>query len=203
MIVFAAGVRLVELGQIAEDDAPGLDLLLGVVHVGQLLAVLVVVGDVRKVFAALAVLGICEAGMIGVQLGAVAQDLIGEAIQIAYTAWKPRHCRGIVLVVARDDVEVAALLLHILNGLAQGPGLAVALHKELVAGHTERRARLDVQQVDVVLLENGQGIGQGAAGKGRVLGREEQAGVFRLPHVHALRYVRGVLNARWLQQQQQ
>lgn len=140
VIVFAAGVRLVELGQIAKDDAPGLDLLLGVVHVGQLFAVLVVVGDVRKVFAALAVLGICEAGMIGVQLGAVAQDLIGEPIQIAYTPWKPRHCRGIILVVARDDVEVAALLLHVLNGLAQGTGLAVALHKELVAGHTQRRA---------------------------------------------------------------
>lgn len=198
MIVFAAGVRLVQLGQIAKDDAPGLDLLLRIVHMGQLLAVLVVVGDVREVFAPLAVLGICEAGMIGIQLGTVAQDLIGEAIQIAYTPWEPRHSRGIVLVITRDDVEVAALLLDILNGFAQRTRLAVALHKELVAGHTERRARFDVQQIDVVLLEDGQGIGQGSAGKRRVLGREEQTGVPSLLHVHALRYIRRVLNARGL-----
>lgn len=203
MIVFAASVRLVELGQIPKDDAPRFDLLLRIVHMRQLLPVLVIVGNVRKVLATLAILGICEARMVRIQLRTIAQNLIGEPVQITYTTWKPGHSRRIVLVIARDDVEVAALLLQILDGLAQGTGLAIALHKELVAGHTQRGARLDVHQIDVVLLEDGQRVGQGAAGQRRVLRREQQARVARLPHVHALRYIRRVLDASWLQQQQQ
>lgn len=90
VVVFLAGMRRVQLGELPEDCSPGGDLLLGVVHVRQGLAVLVVVGDVREVLAARAVLGVGEPGVVRVQLRAVRQNLVCEPVQVADTTREPR-----------------------------------------------------------------------------------------------------------------
>lgn len=129
MVVLPTGVGLIELRKIPEDNAPGLDLLLGVIHMGQGLAMLVVVRNVGEVLATLAVFRIGKTRMIGIQLRSVAQNLIGETIQIAYTPREPGHSRGIILVVTRNDVKVATLLLHILDGFPKAPDFPSASTK--------------------------------------------------------------------------
>ena len=51
----------------------------------------VVVGDVGKLLPALPVLGVGEAGVVGVQLGAVRQNLVGKLVQIGNLLRVPRH----------------------------------------------------------------------------------------------------------------
>jgi len=173
VIVLPTGVGLVEFRKVPEDNAPGLDLLLGIIHMGQGLAMLVVIGNVGKVLATLAVFRIGKARMIGIQFRAVAQNLVGKTIQVAYTPWEPGHSRGIILVVPRNDVEIAALLLHIIDSSSQSSRLSISLHEKLVAGDTKRGSRFNVHQVDIMLLENGQNVGQSSAGQRGILGREQ------------------------------
>lgn len=89
--MFFAGVGRVEFRELPEHSCPGGDLLLCVVHMGQGLAVLVVVGDVREVLASCAVLRVCEAGVVGVQLRTVRQNLIRESVQVTDSTGEPGH----------------------------------------------------------------------------------------------------------------
>lgn len=50
MIVFAARVRLIQIGQFVEHNAPCFDLLYGVVDMRQFLAVLVVERNIGEIF---------------------------------------------------------------------------------------------------------------------------------------------------------
>lgn len=52
VIVFTTRVRLVQLSDVPEDDAPSFDLLFCVIDMRQILIVLVVEGDVGKIFPA-------------------------------------------------------------------------------------------------------------------------------------------------------
>lgn len=91
MIVFPTGVTGVELCEVPEDDAPCLDFCLRVVDMGQWLSMTVVVGKVGKVLATSAVHGVSESGMVGVQLTAIGQDLVCEAIQVTDATREPRN----------------------------------------------------------------------------------------------------------------
>lgn len=79
----------------------------------------------------------------------------------------------IVLVVPGDDVEIADVLLELLEGGAEVAGAVLALHHELVAGAAHGRARLDVAEVDSVLREDVQVLGERARVVRR-LRREQQ-----------------------------
>lgn len=171
--MLAARVLLVQRHQLIEHQAPRGRLLLGVIDARQRLPVLMVERQIRKVLAPLAVHLIREARMVRVQFGTVRQDLIGEAIEVANTTRKPRHRTAILSDIPRNDAEVAALLLQPFDRLAQLAVLAVALDKELVAGHTVRRARLDVDQIHIVLVDDAQTFGEGAARR-VVLQRKDQ-----------------------------
>lgn len=101
----------------------------------------IVVGDVGEVFAALAIDWVGESGMISGELRAVRENLIGEAVELANTTREPWDDFGlvvgdlfVVVISARDDLEVAALLLQELEGVSQFcVGVRVALDHELVA----------------------------------------------------------------------
>lgn len=136
--MLATRMRLIQRRQIVEHLAPRARLLLRVVHTRQLLAVLMIERNIREILAPIAVHLIGEARMIRVQLRTVRQNLIGEPVQITDTNRKPRHRRSTQPPIARDDAEVAAIELQLLDGLAQGARFAVALDKELVARHTVR-----------------------------------------------------------------
>jgi hypothetical protein len=105
------------------------------------LSVFIVVGDVGEVFAALAIDWVGESGMISGELRAVRENLIGEAVELANTTREPWDDFGlvvgdlfVVVISARDDLEVAALLLQELESVSQFcVGVRVALDHELVA----------------------------------------------------------------------
>lgn len=164
MIVFAARVRLVQRGQVREHFAPRFRLRFGVIDPRQRLTVLMIERNVCEILAPLAVHLIGEARMIRIQFGAIRQDLIGESIQIANASREPRHASAVQSRITGNDAEIAAHLLQPGNRLVQFFAFAVAFDEKLVAGHTIRRTRLDVQQVDVELLQDAQRARQSAAG---------------------------------------
>lgn len=89
VVVLFAGVCGVQLRKLPKDSAPGGNLLRRVVNVWQRLPVLVVVRNVREVLAPSSVLWVGEARVVGVQLRAVRQDLVGESVQITNTPREP------------------------------------------------------------------------------------------------------------------
>lgn len=104
------------------------------------LSVFVIVSNVGEIFTTLPINGIGEARVVGVQLGTVRQDLISEAIELADTAWKPWNDFRVItdtifiVISARDDLEVAALLLHQLERIRKLlVGTCIAFNHELVA----------------------------------------------------------------------
>lgn len=97
MVVFFAGVSGIKGGELLENLRPGFDFLLGVIDVGQRLTVFVVVSDVREVFPASAVNGVCKSGMIGLEFSSVRQDLVGESVEVSDSSWEPRN--GICLII--------------------------------------------------------------------------------------------------------
>lgn len=117
MVVFAASVLRVEFSKFLEDDTPRLCLFFGVLNSRKWFtavtsnfnlfprdyfrslekcqhyynSLLVVVSDVGKVLPPGSVDRIGETGMIGIQLGAVRQNLICELVKVSNSSWKPRN----------------------------------------------------------------------------------------------------------------
>lgn len=89
VVVLSTRMGCVEFGQVSENDTPGLDFCLSVLHVRQWLSVTVVVGQVSKVFASCTVRGVSKSRMVRVQFAAIRKDLIGESIQLADTPREP------------------------------------------------------------------------------------------------------------------
>lgn len=115
-----------------------------------------------------------ESRMIRIQFGAVRQNLVGKTIQIANASRKPWHHWLSVQIFTRNNTKVGADLLQFLNGRAQLSRFVVTLDQELVAGQTIRRARFNVNKIDMVLVEDAQRIGQGSAAL-VVVQREDEA----------------------------
>jgi len=90
VVLLAAGVGRIERPQLVVDDAPGLDLLLCVLHSGQRLARTVGLGLSNDIAPALPVLGVLEAGVVRIELGTELHRLLGKAIQIFQLAREPR-----------------------------------------------------------------------------------------------------------------
>jgi hypothetical protein len=99
--------------------------------------------------------------MVAVQLAAIREDLVGESVQVLDLPREPRHRVLVVLVEAGDDLAVARGLLDLIQSRLNLPGVLVQLHHELIAGESGGGARLNMQQVDLVFLEDLQRLGKG------------------------------------------
>ena len=69
-------------------------------------------GDVSKLLPPGPVHGVCEAGVVRVQLGSVGENLICEPVQVLNLAGEPGHGLRVVQDVPRDYLEVAGLVLN-------------------------------------------------------------------------------------------
>ena len=123
MVVFIAGVGLVEALQGAVDCLPGGLLLVSVLHLGNGLTtrqrillcqsrddcclLFVEECNVRKLLPPCSVDRVSEARMVRVQLRSIGQDLVGKLIKILDLSREPRHSLLVVLVLGADHLEVA------------------------------------------------------------------------------------------------
>lgn len=127
--------------------------------------------------------------MIAIQFGAIRQNLIGKSIQITDAPRKPWHRRRIILVIARDNAEIAAAQFQFVDRIAQAARTTVTLHKEFVAWAASRRTRFNMNQVHVVVVEYFQELSQ-RTGRQIIFQWENDACIFCLLRVGVLHNVR-------------
>jgi len=158
VVEFAAGVSLVQRGQVDEDFAPRRHFRLRVRHAGHRRTVLVSEGDVGKLLPSLAVDLVREAGMVGVEFRAICQDLMGETVQVADLAREPRNRISIRVRLGSGlnrHISEEFILAKLIQSRLQIAFSVVDGGVEVVdADDWLRRSRFDVNQVDIVRLEN-------------------------------------------------
>lgn len=133
-------------------------------------------GDIGELLAPGSVDRVGEAGMIGVELRAIRQDLIGEPVQVSDSSREPGDRIGcnnsqcishlemsirqrlestwaILVLAAGNDLEVSGLLTQRVAGPGHVSLLGVDLHYELVVSRSAfRGTRFNMDQIDLVIL---------------------------------------------------
>ena len=82
---------LVELTEFSKHSSPSLYFLLRILNARQLLSMTMLLRCSCDALASTTIHRVFEARMVGIQLLAVRQHLVGECVQISNLPWKPRH----------------------------------------------------------------------------------------------------------------
>lgn len=103
--------------------------------------------------------------MIRVQFGAIGQNMVGKLIDLLDVSRKPGNGITATRMVSTDDLHVLGLLTQLVQRLLHRfLVLVLHLNEELVLVlESCGGSRFDLQQVDLILLENVQNLGQHTA----------------------------------------
>mmetsp|Transcript_23381 Transcript_23381/g.29019 ORF Transcript_23381/g.29019 Transcript_23381/m.29019 type:complete len:333 (+) Transcript_23381:659-1657(+) len=183
-IEFIASVLLVHIDEVFVAECPHVLLLLGVVETGNSFAHFVVHGHLSDLVSALDVLGVAEARVVSI-LDAVSlgKDSLADVVEVVNIDGEPGHrLRANLSNSLGEGIELRHRSLHIVV-LEAAMEVDVKVDDALVVGGLGR-ARRDRSHVDVVLVQDGQGIVQNS---GTVLEGEQNANaVLHLPELDSV-----------------